>query len=56
MFKSWVNQFKEYLTQVESRAKILMSLPLSAHIQLSLDYTKLWCGVIGGPTPEELEY
>jgi hypothetical protein len=56
MFKCWVNHLKNVSHKWRVEKKVRRELPPSAHIQLSLDTTTLWCGVIGGPTPEELEY
>jgi hypothetical protein len=38
------------------KQQLCQALPPSAHIQLSLDHTKLWCGINGGPPPKELAY
>jgi hypothetical protein len=56
IFKCWVNHLKNVSLKWRVKQNICQALPPNAHIQLGLDYTKLWCGINGGSPLEELAY
>jgi hypothetical protein len=51
MFKCWVNHVKNVSHKWRVKQKVRRELPPSAHIQLSLDTTTLWCGIRWRPEP-----